>query len=90
MSKSNSPSFMDRVLALKSEHRLCAIERNGAKVAALHAVTSDNHITLHCDKCRAIWTLTITPEDSRQLQEYVDQQQERQSPQHGGEGDATQ
>jgi hypothetical protein len=77
MSNSNSPSFMERVRAIKAEHSLCVIERNGAKVAALHAVTSDNHITLHCDKCRAIWTLTITPEDSRQLQEYVDQQREQ-------------
>jgi hypothetical protein len=81
MSKNTPASFMEKVRALKAEHALCVIERSGAKVAALHAVTSDNHITLHCDNCRAIWTLTITPQDSRQLQDYVDQQREQ------GEGD---
>ena len=87
MSNENtSPSFMARVLALKSEHGLCAIERDGAKVAALHAVTSANHITLHCGNCRARWALTITPEDSQQLQDYVDQQRERRSE---GDGPST-
>jgi hypothetical protein len=71
------PSFMDRVRALRSEHTLCAMQRNGQKVAALHAVTSDDRITLYCDRCRASWSLTITPDDARQLQEYVDERRQQ-------------
>jgi hypothetical protein len=68
------PSFMERVRALKAEHGLCAVEQNGQKVAALHAVTTDDRVTLRCERCRASWTLTITQDDAQELQEYVEKQ----------------
>ena len=78
MSNENTPaSFMDRVRALKSDHSLCVIERSGAKVAALHALTNDERITLRCERCRASWTLTITPADAAELQRYLDERRQQ-------------
>jgi hypothetical protein len=79
------PSFMDRVRILRSEHALCVVKRDGQTIAALHhTTTGDDRVVLCCGRCRASWTLTITPDDARELEEYVRQRRERRD---AGQGD---
>jgi hypothetical protein len=82
-----SPSFMEKVRALKAEHALCSIERSGTTAPALHAVTGEDRIVLCCGRCKGSWTLVLSASDAIELEAYVKGRQQQQ-PQ--GEGDGAQ
>jgi hypothetical protein len=82
--KKQCPSFMEKVRAIKAEHALCAVDRNGATMPALHATTGDNRFVLCCGRCKASWTLVLTADDARELDEYV-RKRRREDESHDGE-----
>src|SRR5687767_9703675 len=88
MSNTHPPSFMERVRALKGEHTLCFLDDGKTRALRAEPNAHGSIFTVTCRKCRASWTLTISEQDSVELDAYARQQKEREQQQPTqGEGD---